>query len=287
MDQKAFREFLVLSEMFMSQASLSRHIIKLENELGLPLFYRTSRKIKISPYGVMLLPYAQRILELENCCTESINQLKRQKNQLIVIGVFSTMAYYDITKLIAEFKKKYPKIEISVHESTPPLLIKDLANDICDFVFIQNSEISNSSDFCCIPFAKDQLVALVSKNHPFAGKNTISLNELKNEDFALLPEGSTAYKLSVAACHQAGFEPHQVFFGTKGRGIFDLVSHDLCVALMTGKPAKAMKTDSTVLLNIAPPITCDISLAYNKKELCPLTRNFLKFCKEWLISTNA
>ena len=74
MDIRLMREFLILARtenyleaaelLFVSQPTLSRHIMTLENELGVPLFERTTRYVRLSRYGKMLVPYAQQFLEL-------------------------------------------------------------------------------------------------------------------------------------------------------------------------------------------------------------------------------
>lgn len=86
---QSLREFLTLSrvknfnvaseQLFLSQPTLSRHIKEIEEELGVPLFLRSTRQVELTEYGKYFLPYAKRIVSIEEVYTEGLAQLRRNE----------------------------------------------------------------------------------------------------------------------------------------------------------------------------------------------------------------
>jgi LysR family transcriptional activator of glutamate synthase operon len=268
--------------LFLSQATLSRHIRDMEQELGLPLFYRTSRRVRISRYGAELLPYARQMTALQQSCTDAIGSLLKKTNGALTIGTLPNAAAYGITELLANFKQEYPNIEITLVQDKPDALRTQLLAGACDFIFVRDIPQGGCGELACMPYAVDELVAVLAASHPLAGAPSVRLEQLRGEDFALLPRHSSAYHLAVEACRRAGFEPHQTFNGTTGSGIFDLVGHGLCVALMTRRPAQTMLTPHTVLVPVEPKVASCIDLLYPRDPDRQTARNFLRFCRGWV-----
>ena len=124
MEIRYLKDFLVVAEtqnfleaaaiLFCSQATLTKHIQRLELELGLKLFDRTTRKVSITKHGEMLLPYAQEITDLNERLTELVREAKNESQQTLTIGSIPALAQYNITELLVSFKKMNPQATINV-----------------------------------------------------------------------------------------------------------------------------------------------------------------------------
>ncbi|NTV91004.1 MAG: LysR family transcriptional regulator, partial [Clostridiales bacterium] len=272
MDIQNIKEFLALAELgnyatvaenlFISQSSLSRHIAEMEQDLGVPLFYRNSRKVELSPYGIQFIPYARQIVELQEQYIAGLARTLKEVNGSITIGVFPNAAIYNITELLALFQIKYPNIQINLVEDTSHRLHEITRQGECDFAFIREKCRENSHELEKITLTEDTLVAVIPSGHHLAGNDKIRLEQLRDETFLLLPEHHLLYKISMDACRKAGFKPRLTLSGTKGQGIFDMVGHGLCVSLLMKKTAASMCRKNTVLVDVEPPEYSYINLIY-------------------------
>jgi len=106
MEINYLKEFVILSQtgnfleaadvLYSSQSALSKHIKRMEKELGVPLFDRTTRKVSISKYGQLLLPYAKQIVELqEKYTTVIISNLENDRETLTIGSIVPYMVWHN------------------------------------------------------------------------------------------------------------------------------------------------------------------------------------------------
>lgn len=110
-----FREFIVLADcasyieaserLFIGQSSLSKHIMAMEKELGVPLFERTSRRVVLTSFGRLMLSYANRIVQTQYDYQHALKTEQESAHGRITIGTISATAKYGITNLLTDFKK--------------------------------------------------------------------------------------------------------------------------------------------------------------------------------------
>ncbi len=99
-----------------AQPSLSQQIIKLEEEVGERLFERTQRKALLTPAGSLLLPHAVSILEAARVGQQEIREMGGQLRGKILLGALPTIAPYFLPEIIYSFRKKYPAVDLTLHE---------------------------------------------------------------------------------------------------------------------------------------------------------------------------
>jgi len=124
MEINYLKEFVVLAQtgnfleaadtLYSSQSTLSKHIKSMESELGVPLFDRTTRKVRISKYGQLLLPYAKQIIELHDEYTAILQTSLETDREILTVGSIHILAQYKITDIFAECSIDYdPKSNIT------------------------------------------------------------------------------------------------------------------------------------------------------------------------------
>ncbi|MGM9660207.1 MAG: LysR family transcriptional regulator [Faecousia sp.] len=301
MDISYFQEFIILSEtknywaaadrLFIGQSSLSKHIKALEKHLGAPLFDRNSRKVELTEFGRMMLPYAQSISKLQHEYQTTAYNYLHVGIQNLRIASIPAMAQYDITDTLLNFQLECPSVQIYTMEDDSFIIREALINNKCDLAFLRDSELYVEHDpdkevqLVKLQFCQDKLVAVLPHNHPLAGADHLELSQLANENFALIKQGSMPYKLCIRACESAGFSPHVIFSSHHIDGILDMVTKGNCVALLFSNHVE-YPIDS--VLSIAPPfavvpiepeIWTTIYLAYLKsKPLSPAASRFVEHC---------
>ena len=280
MDIDYIHEFVVLAgtgnymeaadRLFLTQSSLTRHIQKLEADLGVTLFDRTTRRIELNQYGRLFLPYAEQIALLQKDYTTAFcNELNRERGT-IRIGAIPVMAQYHITDILARFQQENRNYMLDIQEADSLQLIQMLREERIDFAVIRESDDASSS-FRKIPITQDTLAALMPKNHPLAGSGHIELKQLYRDSFLLLGRDTFMYSLCVRECRTAGFEPHIAFTSNRVDNIIGLVSKGMGVGLLTKRPVMSANHSDIAVVDVLPAITTTIGLAYlpDKKLTAP------------------
>ncbi len=174
--------------LFLTQPTVSEHIRGLEEELGVRLLDRLGRGAAPTKAGQLLLGYARRILELHREARQALDQFQgRMSGELVVAG--STIpGEYVLPALIGRFKEKYPDVAIS-------LLIGDTQR-VVDWVLEGRAEVAVAGaqiDHRALEYRElmpDELVLVVSAAHPWHGKRTATLEEVRAEPLIVRERGS-------------------------------------------------------------------------------------------------
>lgn len=285
MELEHLRDFVMLAEtrsfartaeqLFTTQSTISKHIKSLENELGTPLFTRTSRHVELNDFGRLFLPYAEKILQIQyEYTTAFYNQMENKKSTLS-IGSIPVMAQYRITDVIVQFKNENKNFKLNVIEAETEELKEHLRENRCEIAFVRESE-RPEEDFVSIPYYTDTLVALLPISHPLADRKSLALKELCQEDFVLLKEKTFLYDLCLTACQNAGFTPNVVFTGHRLENILDFVAKGLGISLLMERQTMHYEPNQVSVIPIAPPITSRIQLIYQKnRKLSAAAKHFV------------
>lgn len=276
MDINYFREFVVLSEkgnymeaadaLFISQSALSRHIKTLEEELGIILFDRTTRKISITKIGEAFLPYARKIADIQLDYQKFIyNEIHNQRDNL-TLGFIPSITRGPLADTLELFLSENPGIHVNIIEADSLLLLDMLQKKECDMAILRDIE-DLGSEFCKIPIYQDNMVAICPIDHPLlAQKESISIQELAKEPLLWLPKGTHLHRICKDAFRQAGLSPDVVFTSHTGENIISHVEHGMGIAMLMREAAQRMSMaySKVKLMEISPPITSTIVLAYHK-----------------------
>jgi LysR family hydrogen peroxide-inducible transcriptional activator len=170
-----------------SQPSLSQQIQKLEHELGERLFDRLKRAAKLTPPGEAFLRRATRILDEVDAAKREASDACELLRGTLTIGVLPTIAPYLLPELLAEFLKKFPGVEIVLHEDTTARLLALMKACEIDLA-IASPPIADALFEARELFAEELLVALPA-GHRLAGKRSVSAADLRDERFIVMQEG--------------------------------------------------------------------------------------------------
>lgn len=300
MDINHLKEFTVLAEtknyweaayrLFLNQSTLSKHIKSMEAELGASLFTRTTRKVELTEFGESLLPYAREITRLQFEYSRKLMQIKNHQEGLITIGSLPAMAQYQITDTVLEFQKTCPENKVKIIEDDSRVLTELLLQKTCELVFLRetgntNCHVPEEQDMLeRLPYKQDHMVAVLPRNHVLAARKELTLQDLKQEAFALIKENTVMYDLCCQACQEAGFVPNIIFTSHRLDSILDMVTKGGCAALLMNchveyplESAFAIAPPFAVV-KIVPSIRSRISLCWRREQpLSPAAAKFVEF----------
>lgn len=293
MDINLLKEFSVLAQsdtflkaadmLFISQPTLSRHIKNLETELGVPLFERTTRSSKLTKYGNMLLPYAQRITEMYEQFSGELAEQRNEKQLALRIGSIAAMDTYGITGMITRFIEKYPQVKTSIVPRHNISFLEMLHTRNCDLVFAREGMEEKNDGIERLPVTTDHLVAVISKSNPLSDEKTIHLSRLKNEDMVSLPDGTSAYKMFEDACEKEGFEPNLVLTHHSIEHLFNCAKLGMGIAILADKLIEPewVKENEVSIVDVTPALNTCINLCYLKNaHLSEAALDFIRMYKE-------
>lgn len=193
-------------QLFVTQSTLSQQIKMLEEELGIALLVRNSRSVSLTEAGRELLPYARRTIRDCELCVERINDLNNLSIGELNIGV--TYSFSSIlTETVVTFMKHYPHIHLNIVYKPMSELLELLAHRDVDFVLAFRPTQPTEGVESHILF-QNRLSVVADRNHPIAGKDSITLDELATYSLALPARGLQARNAFDAMT--AGHSPFRI-----------------------------------------------------------------------------
>ncbi|OMF28643.1 LysR family transcriptional regulator [Paenibacillus sp. FSL H8-0548] len=210
-----------------TQSSLSKTIGRLEEDLGVPLFDRIGRKLRLNEFGSSFLLRAERALfELEQGKQE-LRDLSSPEHSTLKLAVTTAST---LPNILREFRKKRPHIQFHVQMLTTQEMVTLLHRGEVDFC-LSSPPIEGDDIECQIVFIDPILVA-VPMGHRLADRSSISLIELKDEWFVGVKKGYGTRDLIDSVCKSVGFVPKYVYEGDEPARLSSLVEAEIGIAFM-------------------------------------------------------
>lgn len=184
---------------FVSQPTLSGQIKKLEEELGVAIFERTSRSVEITPAGEVILGHARQILEQ----ADVIQQLARAHQDPLAgplrVGAIPTLSPYLMPLILMPLRKTYPQMLLILAEEMTDVLLERLRTHEIDVALLATSV--EEQGFVSVPLFDEPFWVAYPRKHRFYAKEKITLRDLESENLLLLSEGHCLAKQAMDVCH--------------------------------------------------------------------------------------
>ncbi|MEH6946437.1 LysR family transcriptional regulator [Bacillus sp. JJ634] len=215
---------------YLTQPSLSKAIKKLEEELHVELFDRSTRHLRLTDAGQIVYQQGQKALAALSELDVLLEELMDVTAGTIKIGIpplIGTLFFPDIAR---RFNQKYPKVSLELTELGAKLLGQLVEDGQVDLGIIVMP--ANEKKFNIHPFIQDEFVLYIHEDHPLAHKQSISLSELRDEKFILFSKDFTLHDHVIQACENHGFTPTISYQSSQWDLIVGLVSSRLGIALL-------------------------------------------------------
>jgi LysR family transcriptional regulator, transcription activator of glutamate synthase operon len=191
-------------DLHVAQSAVSRQIYNLEEELGVPLFIREGRKIRLTPIGHTFLSHMEQAMDIINRAKREMAESLDPEKGTIRIGFPSSLASYVLPRVISDFRESYPQAKFTLKQGSYRYLIDSVIKGNINMALIgplpvNEKKIKGETLFI------ENLVALLPESHPLALKKSLSLNELQGNPFILSPKGYVLRDLVMKACKLHGF----------------------------------------------------------------------------------
>jgi LysR family hydrogen peroxide-inducible transcriptional activator len=265
-----------------SQPSLSQQIIKLEGEIGQPLFDRAGRRVLLTEAGRLLLDHARSaLMTLENAARR-IEDLQTTMRGRLSVGVIPTVAPYLLPAVVKEFLADFPQIELTIQEDYTGRLLAGLSEGAID-VAIAAAPVSGEHLTSEI-MGKDPLLLALPRKHRLVKARTVKWEEVKKEPFVLINEMHCLGDQIQSICRGRGFQPKVLCRGSQIATVQELVGLGQGISLLP-----QMARDTGMASNVAYREIRDSALVrtilavrHGQRYELPQTRQFIRIVKSHL-----
>jgi LysR family transcriptional regulator, transcription activator of glutamate synthase operon len=264
-----------------AQPALSQQIRRLEQQTGLALVERTTRHVALTSAGRLLVARARRILAEMQAAQAELEQLTGLQTGHVGVGAMHTMGPVDISLALALFHQQHPGVELTVREQSSEELAEMLRVDEIDLAFLSVTERIESHGLGLQQLVSEELIAILPREHPLAGRQRIRMVELASEEFISYRDGARLRELLVSAGHRAGFEPRVKLESNESGRIRRLVARGLGVAILPRSDAESPGAQTAAVTLIDPALRRDITLAWREERRhSPAASAFLELARE-------
>ena len=292
MELRHLRYFLAVAEelhfgraaevLGIAQPPLSQQIKDLEREIGVVLFDRNNRSVRLTTAGIAFRTYAIESLEKSRQAVTAAQRAQGGEEGVLRVGFAGTVSYTWIPSAILAFCKAYPKINLVLNELRTSEQFAALLSDQIDVGIVRTDDARHLQLSVQVVFREPFQVA-VAQGHPFTKDPTLSLSELNDQSFIMYPRdtGPGLYEQIRLACRSAGFEMNVAQYASQIPTILSFVAVGQGIAIVPQcvttvrwkgvkfKPLRRTSVDSVV------------GLARRADSKNPISENFVDGLMRW------
>ncbi len=260
MELRYLQEFITLVEignyseahtqLYISQSSLSKHMMAIEDEIGVPLFIRSKRELRLTPEGEIFLKYAKEHIRIQEECREALMRSVESGGKLVV-AVPPALNVYNIPEIIVQFNNNFMGYTVQLLESDPVSHMELLKEQKCELIMTRVID-ELDKDLVCHCFREDPLCAIVAESHPFSSREWIDIAELRDASLLFHKEGTMLYQHCMGLCKEAGFDPNVVYYSHMLDTLFDFAAKGMGIALTSRCAFEASDMNGICALAIRP-----------------------------------
>jgi len=269
------------NRMFVTQPAVTAQVKALEAGCGLKLFRKKGRQVHLTEEGKTLYEYTQRIFRYEREIENVIDDMKELKRGVLRIGSTKTYARYFMPSLLSSFHKDYPHIKIHLDEGSSLNMTNSLLDFKNDVAVIAKAE--QNQDISFIPFSQEELVIVVSSDHPLTARKSVSPQELAKEPLIMKETGSGTRKRVNMLFEQHNCTPNTLMETSNNEFIKQLIQRGEGVSILV-KACVAEEIEEGKLATVplkGQRVYLDVSFAYLKNQpLSVPARAFEKVLKK-------
>jgi len=230
-ETKSFQE--TSEQMNVSQSTLTKHIHKLEGEMGVSLFDRSTRSVELNEYSRAYYPYAKKIVKLSEEADAMIATILSRGKNVLRVALTPALQHYGGIEVLSEFSREFPKYQLEITEC--PHVVELLTEQKCDFVFAMENDAMDSR-MTKLLYKTDRLVVIFPVSHPLALLNAVTLEQIQGERFILHRNSSGEMHLEtrkfLQLCKQAHFKPAVAANISSVTTIIEMVGQEQGIAIL-------------------------------------------------------
>lgn len=255
-----------------SQSAVSVHVQQLEEELGVPLFERTTRRVSLTAEGRTLLIRCKSVMADLKAVAHELKEEAGLRRGRVSIGTSPSISTHRLPPIIAAYQAAYPGVTLELHEAFAKGMYDDVRERVTDFAI--GPKLEGLKDFDTRPVIKDPIVAVLPVAYPLNGRKSVSLEEIAGQPHLSMPKGTAIRTVIEDAFKAGGYAFAPKFEVIHQQTLFSLVEVGLGVTILPLMSVPQERSPNYQVAHLrAPVIVREICLVTLKgKTLSPAAR---------------
>lgn len=263
----------------MAQPALSHAIRQLEDELGVCLLARTTRRVELTAAGKFFLKEALGTLSRIDSGINGVRLLGAGRSGVIRLGLAGAVAYSHMPKLVQSVKTELPGLEFEFHADLSTQRQCELLRDEVLDLGMVHLPVSQR-DIGVTRIGSEQLILVTPAGHPLAGRAVVSAHDLREETFVTCSGQEPVISDSIErTCSNAGFTPRTGHEAASIPMLLALVSAGLGVGIVP-ESVRSVPVAGVGFCRLADAATVQVALAWSSSRRSALVSNVLGLVSE-------
>ncbi len=287
MKLRHFRIFVVLAEelhfgraaerLHLAQPALSAQIKQFEYDLGVPLFVRTTRRVRLTSAGEALLPEAIATISQSEAAVSIARSAGEEGSHILKIGGVDSATAGLLPSLVRRFRGAYPQVNLKVFEMLSAPALNMLDNRSLDMAFVRKKPTDDHLRSRFI--LSEPILAALPSDHPLAGRSEIAISEIAHEPLVISGRSSRPIHFDIIHDYlrSKGFEPNITQEANERHMIIAMVASGLGVSLVP-KWVSEFRKDDVVFLPLeggGPKV--EVHAVWRNEEQMSVVMDFLDY----------
>ncbi|WP_037605273.1 LysR family transcriptional regulator [Streptacidiphilus rugosus] len=248
-------------------SAVSQQISKLERETRTALLEKRGRGVVLTDAARELVETAQAVLTLVEQAEVGLEARRGQVSGRLFLAAFATAARGLLPPVLADLAGRYPELELRVLESDPYLMAELVSRGEVDLAVVQdwsNTRLPTPEGVTRRPLGVDAVDAVLPADHPLAGRELLSVEDLRGQQWVNTPPGTICHDWLIQTLREAGEEPDIRFQATEFDTQIALIGAGLCIGLVP-RLGRAPLSPGVVARPITPEPTRRVSVLWREQ----------------------
>lgn len=271
-------------ELDVTQPSLSRAISRLEREVGVPLFNRHGRGLRLNQFGAAFLSHVDQIFRELDAATGELRDMGGLEQGYVSLAAG---ALHWLPEVLQPFLTTYPEVRFRLAQRSFPEMTRLLEDGEIDFCILPAPALAPRTHWERLRTAP--IFAVVPASHRLAGRIGVRLDELGGEEMILGKPGDVLREVMDGYFRQTGITPQVACEADEPGAVEDYVAAGLGVAFIPGLPTPTPRDGLTVWVPVTdPPCELTVGIAWNQDRYLSLAaRAFRRHISAFFAATRS
>lgn len=261
-----------------AQPPLSQQIRQFEEQLGVKLFDRTTRRVDLTAAGALMLERGRSILNEVEALQADVYQVGQGATGVLHVGFSGASTYSVMPRIVRAAGTAYPGLTLDLHgEMLTPAMERGLLEHTLDAAILRPPVSSPEIDFRIIN--REPLVVALPTHSPLASDRPLSMVELTEQRFVTYPPESVMYRMTADLCREAGFQHRVSQMAQETSTILSFVAAGGGVALMPAS-VRSVQLRGVRYRELEDSPHAELALAWRREDRSVLLSNFIQLVTE-------